>query len=203
VVIETLLTVHNAGLLPCVPNQGSVGASGDLAPLAHMTLALMGEGEFVVDGQRQPAAEVLRAKARHAWESVQRPLVVEETGLELAAMNGFPGPLVKWMLEAVGAAGIARTALASGEPRAKAVCLLLWTDGRHTVLARGETSGDLVLPPRGANGFGWDPVFQPAGDTRTYGELPDEEKDRIGHRGRAWRDLLGRLRAAASGTTTG
>jgi len=148
-------------------------------------------------------AEVLRAKARHAWESVQRPLVVEETGLELAAMNGFPGPLVKWMLEAVGAAGIARTALASGEPRAKAVCLLLWTDGRHTVLARGETSGDLVLPPRGANGFGWDPVFQPAGDTRTYGELPDEEKDRIGHRGRAWRDLLGRLRAAASGTTTG
>ena len=129
--------------------------------------------------------------------------LVEETGLELAAMNGFPGPLVKWMLEAVGAAGIARTALASGEPRAKAVCLLLWTDGRHTVLARGETSGDLVLPPRGANGFGWDPVFQPAGDTRTYGELPDEEKDRIGHRGRAWRDLLGRLRAAASGTTTG
>ena len=62
VVIDTLLAVHNAGLTPCVPSQGSVGASGDLAPLAHMTLALMGEGEFVVDGQRQPAAEVLRAK---------------------------------------------------------------------------------------------------------------------------------------------
>ncbi len=62
VVIDTLLAVHNAGVVPYVPSQGSVGASGDLAPLSHMTLALMGEGEFLVEGQRQPAAEVLRAK---------------------------------------------------------------------------------------------------------------------------------------------
>ena len=61
VVIDTLLAVHNAGLVPYVPSQGSVGASGDLAPLAHMTLALMGEGEFLVDGQREPAAAVLQA----------------------------------------------------------------------------------------------------------------------------------------------
>lgn len=139
--------------------------------------------------------EVLRAKARQAWESVGRPLVVEETGLELVALNGFPGPLVKWMLAAVGGDGIARTALALAEPRAKAVCLLMWTDGARTLLARGETAGDLVLPPRGGNGFGWDPVFRPAGEARTYGELADLEKDRIGHRGRAWRDLLTQLGA--------
>jgi histidine ammonia-lyase len=60
VVIDTLLAVHNAGLVPYVPSQGSVGASGDLAPLSHMTLALMGEGEFVVGTTRRPAAEVLR-----------------------------------------------------------------------------------------------------------------------------------------------
>ena len=60
VVIDTLLAVHNAGLVPYVPSQGSVGASGDLAPLAHMTLALLGEGEFLMAGQRRPAAEVLR-----------------------------------------------------------------------------------------------------------------------------------------------
>jgi histidine ammonia-lyase len=61
VVIQKLLDVFNAGLVPNIPSQGSVGASGDLAPLSHMTLALLGESEFVVDGQRQPAAEVLRA----------------------------------------------------------------------------------------------------------------------------------------------
>ncbi len=61
VVIDTLLAVHNAGLVPYVPSQGSVGASGDLAPLAHMTLALMGEGEFLVGAVRRPAAEALQA----------------------------------------------------------------------------------------------------------------------------------------------
>jgi histidine ammonia-lyase len=59
-VVDTLLAVHNAGLVPFVPCQGSVGASGDLAPLAHMTLALIGEGEFLVDGQCRPAAACLR-----------------------------------------------------------------------------------------------------------------------------------------------
>ena len=71
IVIDTLLAVHNAGLVPDVPSQGSVGASGDLAPLAHMTLALLGEGEFVVDGQRQPAAEVLARQA--GLMDAQRP----------------------------------------------------------------------------------------------------------------------------------
>lgn len=137
--------------------------------------------------------EVLAFKARAAWEALRRPLVVEETGLELEALGGFPGPLVKWMLSAVGAEGIARTALALGDPRARAVCLLEWTDGERSVVARGATSGRLVLPARGANGFGWDPVFEPDDESRTYAEMEDGEKDAIGHRGRAWRELLPRL----------
>ena len=60
VVIDTLIAVHNAGLVPYVPSQGSVGASGDLAPLAHMTLALMGEGEMLVGSARVPALPLLR-----------------------------------------------------------------------------------------------------------------------------------------------
>jgi histidine ammonia-lyase len=58
-VVDTIIAVHNAGLVPYVPSQGSVGASGDLAPLSHMTLALMGEGEMLVDGQRLPALAAL------------------------------------------------------------------------------------------------------------------------------------------------
>lgn len=59
-VVQSLLDAFNAGLTPYVPAQGSVGASGDLAPLSHMTLALMGEGEMLVDGQRRPALAVLQ-----------------------------------------------------------------------------------------------------------------------------------------------
>jgi len=58
--LETALAVYNADILPCIPCQGSVGASGDLAPLAHYTSALMGEGEVRVRGQQQPAAKALQ-----------------------------------------------------------------------------------------------------------------------------------------------
>lgn len=75
VVIETLLAVHNAGLVPYVPSQGSVGASGDLAPLSHMTLALLGEGHMLVDGKPVPAGPLL---AQHGI-----------TPLKLAAKEGL------------------------------------------------------------------------------------------------------------------
>ncbi|MCM2311579.1 MAG: histidine ammonia-lyase [Steroidobacteraceae bacterium] len=59
VVVERLLEFLNADILPCVPGQGSVGASGDLAPLAHLSLALLGEGEVVHRGERMPADRAL------------------------------------------------------------------------------------------------------------------------------------------------
>ena len=59
VVIETLIGMLNAGVTPVIPSRGSVGASGDLAPLAHLALALMGEGEVTRSGRRAPAAEAL------------------------------------------------------------------------------------------------------------------------------------------------
>lgn len=116
-------------------------------------------------------------------------MVVDETGLSLAALNGFPGPLVKWMLESVGARGIARIADAFGDLRATASCALIYRDVETEVVALGETTVRLVLEPRGAGGFGWDPIFVPEEGGRTYAEMPSIEKDRIGHRSRAWRRL--------------
>ena len=145
---------------------------------------------------------VLRAKADEAWTRLRRPLVVEETGLELAALGGFPGPLVKWMLKAVGPEGIARTAISLGEPRATSRCAVLFKDDDREVIGMGEDQGRLVLPPRGDHGFGWDPVFLPAGRDGTYAELGMEAKDATGHRGRAWRDLVTKMDGAASARTT-
>jgi non-canonical purine NTP pyrophosphatase (RdgB/HAM1 family) len=142
--------------------------------------------------------EVLRAKGEAAWRRIGRPLAVEETGLDLPALGGFPGPLVRWMLEAAGAEGIARTALAVGDARARAHCAVLYRDEAGAVVGEGEEWGTLVAPPRGAGGFGWDPVFVPAGSDRTYGELGPEVKDR-GHRGRAWRALLAAVDSRAGG----
>lgn len=152
--------------------------------------------------------EVLEAKAREAWRrhrsaGGRSPVVVEETGLELSALNGFPGPLVKWMLEAVGAEGVARAGLALGDPGVTAVCGLAFfegadgSQGQETLLmASGRTVGTLTLPPRGDEGFGWDPVFVPEGEALTYAELSPETKDELGHRGRAWRKFSDVLRRA-------
>ncbi|MDX1503656.1 MAG: dephospho-CoA kinase [Thermoanaerobaculia bacterium] len=137
--------------------------------------------------------EVLSAKADEAWRRLGRPLVVEETGLELDALEGFPGPLVKWMLRAIGPGGIARLADRLGDRRATARCALLYRDAERTVVAEGRTRGTLTPEPRGDGGFGWDPVFVPEGSELTYAELGDAVKDSIGHRGRAWRALLERL----------
>jgi histidine ammonia-lyase len=59
-VIEALLAMANAGIVPAIPAKGSVGASGDLAPLAHLSAALLGHGEAFVGGERMPAAAALR-----------------------------------------------------------------------------------------------------------------------------------------------
>ena len=139
---------------------------------------------------------VLRDKGREAWRRLRRPVVVDETGLELAALNGFPGPLVKWMLEAVGAAGIARTAYALGDPRATARCALVFRNGETEIVAEGRIEGRLVPEPRGDLGFGWDPIFVPDERRETYAELAPGVKDEIGHRGRAWRRLAAALRDA-------
>jgi non-canonical purine NTP pyrophosphatase (RdgB/HAM1 family) len=137
--------------------------------------------------------EVLRAKGEAAWRRLGRPLAVEETGLELAALGGFPGPLVKWMLAAVGPEGIAKTVRALGDPRARARCAVLYRDADTELLGEGEDTGTLVLPPRGTAGFGWDPVFVPDGHDRTWAELGDAAKDAGAHRGHAWRALAEKL----------
>jgi histidine ammonia-lyase len=89
VVIDTLLAVHNAGLVPYVPSQGSVGASGDLAPLAHMTLALLGEGEMLMYDTSQPSAGVgKRRSAAHALRDAGIAPLVLSAKEGLALING-------------------------------------------------------------------------------------------------------------------
>lgn len=58
-IIDTMIALYNAGIMPCIPGKGSVGASGDLAPLAHMTLTLMGEGDVRAGGKIMSAKEAL------------------------------------------------------------------------------------------------------------------------------------------------
>ena len=141
-------------------------------------------------------AEVVRSKAAAAWQEIGRPVLVEDTGLELAALGGFPGPLVRWLLTSVGAVGIARIAQCFDDSGATARCLLCATDGTREILGEGVVEGTIAARPRGPGGFGWDSVFvpdEPGG--RTYGEMSDDEKNGISHRRRAFEALREALAA--------
>ena len=143
------------------------------------------------------------AKARDAVAATGLPTVADDSGISVDALNGMPGVLsARW-------AGSARSDEANLELvldqltdvpderlGAAFVCAtaLVLTNGTEIVV-RGVWPGTIVRKPRGTNGFGYDPIFVPEGETRTSAELQTEEKDAISHRGRALSLLLPHLRS--------
>lgn len=143
------------------------------------------------------------AKARDAAAATGLPSVADDSGIAVDALNGMPGVLsARWSgrhgddranLELV----LAQTSDTPDERRGAAfVCAAaLVVPGGESTVVRGEWRGVLARKPRGANGFGYDPIFVPEGESRTSAELDPAEKDAVSHRGRALRALLPHLRA--------
>ncbi len=138
-------------------------------------------------------AAVARAKAVAAARLAGEAVLVEDSGLSVRAWNGFPGPLTRWLVEAVGEAGLAAMLDPAGDRSAEAVSALAVArpgDGEEDVLVTvGRVPGSIAPAPRGSGGFGWDVVFVPEGESRTFAEMPAEEKNRLSHRARAFEAL--------------
>ena len=141
-------------------------------------------------------SEIVDAKARAAYALLERPVLVEDSGLAVRAWGGFPGALVKWLEKSAGVAALAKMLDAYSDRSATAVCAIAYCDGGEVVAARGEVSGSIAPSPRGSEGFGWDVLFVPDGGSRTFAEMAPAEKDRVSHRRRAWDALAARLPVA-------
>lgn len=144
------------------------------------------------------------AKARDAFAATGLASVADDSGLEVAALNGMPGVLsARW--SGVHGDDAVNTALllaqlrdVPDERRGAAfvsACALVSASGE--VVVRGQWPGTIAREPRGDGGFGYDPVFIPDGYQRTAAQLSPEEKDAMSHRGRALRLLLPELVALA------
>jgi len=130
--------------------------------------------------------EVVHFKVLAAQERVFRPILVEDTSLELLGLGGFPGPMVRWLLAAVGVKGICRIVAAFEDRRARVRCLACAANGSEEILGLGVVEGQIATGPRGSCGFGWDSVFIPDGSGgKSFAELPEAEKNKISHRRRA------------------
>jgi non-canonical purine NTP pyrophosphatase (RdgB/HAM1 family) len=139
--------------------------------------------------QAATTREVALEKARAAYAALQRPVIVEDAGLEFAAFGGFPGPFIKFWEKLGGLPSLCRALDGAASREATAVCVLgvCTADGAYVV--EGRLAGSISREPRGTNGFGWDAVFIPAPGELTFGELSAAEKDARSHRRLAWAQL--------------
>jgi non-canonical purine NTP pyrophosphatase (RdgB/HAM1 family) len=121
---------------------------------------------------------IIEAKLKEASRQMPgKQFFCEDVSLCFENMNGFPGPLIKWMLKSLGNEGIAKTVAGT---KAKACAYIGYTDGKDIRFFKGELGGKIVSPK--GESFGWDPIFQPDGYDKTLGELPQEKKNEISMR---------------------
>ena len=146
--------------------------------------------------------EVARAKAVVAARALGTPVLVEDSGLVIAGWGGFPGPFTKWItMGTLGQEGLAKMVDGFSDRRAEAVSVLAVARAGNreedVVVAEGRVAGSIASHPRGESGFGWDVLFVPEGETRTFAEMREEEKNAASHRAKAFRELR-RLLSRAS-----
>ncbi|MEC7210456.1 MAG: RdgB/HAM1 family non-canonical purine NTP pyrophosphatase [Pseudomonadota bacterium] len=137
-------------------------------------------------------------KARHTVAVTGKPAIADDSGLVVPALNGAPGIYsARWagpnrdFIMAMQKVNSSLAATGGANRQAHFICVLAlaWPDG-HSELFEGRVEGELVWPPRGDRGFGYDPMFVAAGHDLTFGEMDPQEKLDIGHRADAFAKLV-------------
>jgi XTP/dITP diphosphohydrolase len=140
--------------------------------------------------QASSIGAVVRAKLRSA-PALPGYILVEDSGIFLSGLSGFPGVYSAYAYETIGLTGILR--LLQGRDRGARFRTVAGVRlGRKEWYCSGEVRGTISSRPRGSDGFGYDPIFVPEGERRTLAERIREEKNRVSHRGRAFAKV-GRL----------
>ncbi len=116
-----------------------------------------------------------------AYLQIKKPVFVEDTGLFVEALNGFPGAFSAWVLGKIGCEGILRLMQSEKSRAASFKTCIAFTDGKIAKTFSGECKGSIANKQHGKNGFGYDPIFVPEGYEKTFAEAP-EIKKKVSHR---------------------
>ncbi len=204
----TVITIKGGELVIASHNPGKVREIEDLLrPLGVSVVSAAGLGlaEPVEDGDTFEANALIKARAV-ASES-GRPALADDSGLVVAALGGAPGiHSARWagpekdfaaamqkIEDALGQKGVGADDDDLDTRRAYFVCVmaLAWPGGvSGSVTFEGRVHGNIIWPPRGDNGFGYDPIFMPEGRKITFGEMEPDEKHLISHRTNAFAKMV-------------
>lgn len=185
-----VLATHNDGKIK------EIGRSLEAFGVLLEGAAALGLGDVEETEKTFEGNAALKSEA--ACAASGRPAMADDSGLCVDALDGDPGIYsARWageprdFLKAMTRVNEALEARGATDRTARFVSVLALTrPGEETVFYRGEVVGELVWPPRGTGGFGYDPIFVPEGETRTFGEMMPEEKKAHSHRARAVAKLI-------------
>jgi len=124
-----------------------------------------------------------------AVKKCRLPIIVEDAGLFIKALNGFPGPYSSYVFQTIGTSGILKLMNNVSDRRAYFHSVIAFCRPKEGPLTfHGKVEGRIIQEERGAAGFGFDPIFAPLkGNGKTFAEMETEEKNRFSHRALALR----------------
>jgi XTP/dITP diphosphohydrolase len=142
--------------------------------------------------QSESLEEIAVASVIDAFEKCRLPIMVEDAGLFVDALNGFPGPYSAYVYRTIGNQGLLKLmqSVRTRKARFESVIAYLSSDVKSPKCFKGQVLGEIVTEEKrgdGNSGFGFDPVFKPIRTSKTFAEMSILEKNRFSHRAEAFR----------------
>ncbi|MEM2003673.1 MAG: XTP/dITP diphosphatase [Nitrososphaerota archaeon] len=142
--------------------------------------------------QSEDLEEIVKASAIEAARLYEGELLIEDAGLFIESLKGFPGPYSSYVYSKLGCNGLLKLLSGVDERAAYFLSTICYVSKTHELkIFKGRCNGVIAIEPRGTGGFGFDPIFIPLeGDGRTFAEMSLEEKNAISHRSKALKEFL-------------
>ncbi|EHP69588.1 non-canonical purine NTP pyrophosphatase, rdgB/HAM1 family [Metallosphaera yellowstonensis MK1] len=140
--------------------------------------------------QADSLEEIVRFSAVSLYSVFREPMILEDSGLFIEALHDFPGPYTNYVKRTLDCEGVLKLMEGVKDRKATFRSVIAYVDDGEMRLFKGEVEGSISLSRRGNAGFGFDPIFIPAGSSRTFAEMSVEEKSRISHRAMAMKRFL-------------
>jgi XTP/dITP diphosphohydrolase len=123
--------------------------------------------------QEMDLTKIIEHKTKQAYKTLNSSVLVEDAGLYVDAWNGFPGPFIKWLASTMGYETFPK--LLQENRKAEWIVMYGYYDGSSLHTFEGRIKGSIAPERRGENGWGFDPLFIPEGETQTYAEMGERK----------------------------
>ena len=143
--------------------------------------------EEYLEPQGNDLKEIARKSAEILAENIKEPFFIEDSGLFIPALKGFPGPYSSFVFKTIGNEGILKLMKDVEDRKAYFLAVVAFFDGEKVITFEGRVDGRIAEEMRGDKGFGFDPIFEY--DGKTFAEM-GEEKNEVSHRRRALEKLF-------------